>query len=312
MKIAVIGSFVNDTLHPFREPIKKSLGGITYTIPYLANLAEPDWEILPLCVIGSDIQDQVNDLLSEYKNVNTAGIKVIDRENTRVTLVYSSKLVRDEFTTEPMPNIDRKQIEFAMDADVILINFITGDEISLKDLQYLAQNAKGFIYMDYHQLAWRIGKQSKRILWKREDWIEWVKVAKILQMNELEGGVLTGKSEEATIRDFTDFGHKIAKQFGSIVNITTGDRGSWLYYMDNKRFVSQRLQPSRKWAVCDPTGCGDAFASAFLIAYLNGNDPQKSAQYANSVAGFNCTFSGIQQLDELWGDFHHEIGNGTG
>lgn len=303
MKIAVIGSFVSDTLHPFKEAVKKSLGGITYTIPYLANLAEPEWEIWPICVLGSDVHSQVQDLLSKYKNVNVRGIRVVKQENTRVTLVYSSKLMREEFTTEPMPSLDDKQIALVENADVILVNFITGNELKLKDLHYLARNTKGFIYMDYHQLAWGIGKQGKRIPWRREDWREWIKVAKIVQMNELEGGILTGKGTEATMADFTVLGHNIAGKFDSIVIITTGDRGSWLYYMDKNGFVSHRLRPSKPWTVHDPTGCGDAFAAAFLVSYLKGNAPKAAAQYANSVGGFNCTFSGIQQLDELWNDF---------
>jgi len=303
----VIGSFVSDTLHPYREPVKKSLGGITYTIPYLANLAPSDWEILPICVIGSDIQNQVNELLAKYNNVNVKGIDVLDRENTHVTLVYSDMLVREEFTTELMPSINEQQVAIAKTADVILINFITGNEIKLDNLHELAQCKKGIIYMDYHQLAWRIGGKGKRILYKREDWQEWIRVADILQMNELEGGILTEKGYKATMADLTAFCQIIVKTFNSIINLTTGDRGSWLYFNDENGFVSHRLQPSREWDTHDPTGCGDAFAAAFLVAYLKGNNLKTAAEFANTVAGFNCTFSGIQQLDELWNDFGKEL-----
>ena len=51
--------------------------------------------------------------------------------------------------------------------------------------------------------------------------------------------------------------------------------------------------------VVDVTGCGDAFATGFIVRYMEKKDPLQAAQYANRVAGLNSTLSGIDQINNL-------------
>jgi len=48
--------------------------------------------------------------------------------------------------------------------------------------------------------------------------------------------------------------------------------------------------------VKDVTGCGDAFASAFIIEYLKSQNAENAAKYANLIAARNTQFIGTDEL----------------
>lgn len=66
-----------------------------------------------------------------------------------------------------------------------------------------------------------------------------------------------------------------------ILVVTAGRSGAIVYYRGERRrlptFVTREV---------DPTGAGDAFAAAYLIALTQGNDPFQAARFANCVASF--------------------------
>ncbi len=103
MKIGVIGTFIRDKIRPWKGEPVDSIGGIFFTVSFLANLLDNEAEIVPVCFVGEDFYDQVVEELSQYKNVRLDGIKRLPRKNTQVTLTYITPQDREEITTEPMP-----------------------------------------------------------------------------------------------------------------------------------------------------------------------------------------------------------------
>lgn len=64
--------------------------------------------------------------------------------------------------------------------------------------------------------------------------------------------------------------------------VTQAERGARVYH-EGQVYQSPAFQPER---VADPTGAGDVFAAAFLLALRRTGDPCHSADYANCVASF--------------------------
>ena len=70
----------------------------------------------------------------------------------------------------------------------------------------------------------------------------------------------------------------------SIVVITDGARGSWVYSRNGQGFHQPAfLLPD----VVDTTGCGDSYHGAFLFGLLEGFDLHQSAAIASAVAALN-------------------------
>ena len=85
--------------------------------------------------------------------------------------------------------------------------------------------------------------------------------------------------------------------FSNLV-LTTGDQGAELHFNNEVQLVP--AVPARE---VDPTGAGDIFASAFIIAkVIMGRSPLESANFANALAGISITRpgrEGIPTLEEI-------------
>ena len=186
MKIAVIGTFVLDQIYTYEEKRIESLGGISYTISVLANLLSEKDEIYPVANVGIDSYDKIIDFLLQFKNVRITGINKENKNNTRVTLRYYDKESRDEFLQNHLSPINYEQINRVGKVDIIIINFITGFELSLATCNKICTQNSALKYMDYHSLCLSIDNHGKRFPQKPKDWQKWLIGVDILQMNKNE------------------------------------------------------------------------------------------------------------------------------
>ncbi|MBC7186480.1 MAG: hypothetical protein H5U38_05550, partial [Calditrichaeota bacterium] len=141
--LGVIGTFVCDLIEPFAAPATRSLGGIYYTLTYLATVFERGWRIRPVAMVGRDIFDQVCARLARYPHIDVSLLRRQERPNTQVRLTYLTENVRQEVTTEPMAPLQWEQVQAVAGCDVILVNFITGAELTLECFARLSQVATG-------------------------------------------------------------------------------------------------------------------------------------------------------------------------
>jgi sugar/nucleoside kinase (ribokinase family) len=74
-----------------------------------------------------------------------------------------------------------------------------------------------------------------------------------------------------------------------IVIVTNGWKGSTVYADGERR----RVPPRRASVEVDPTGAGDVFAAAFLVALREQGNPFRAAWFANVVASFSVESLGI-------------------
>ncbi|MBN2091470.1 carbohydrate kinase family protein, partial [candidate division KSB1 bacterium] len=259
-------------------------------------------EVYPICYLGKNFSNHVLDKLVEFKNIKLDGIKILNQKNVLHRIIYHDFENRDEVETDAFPPLQYDAIKFSLDFDAFLINFITGSDLDIDAYEKLGQNPKNLIYTDYHNLSLKSGDGTARALYRRRDWQRWIRPANILQMNEHEARVLGKMNSKPQQSDFQKFGSAILNEGIKIFNITLGSQGSWLFYQQSGNRLTSKLAPFKVKEVKDVTGCGDAFASAFLIKYLKHQDAEKAAIYANLIAARNTQFVGTDELCLLKSD----------
>lgn len=92
----------------------------------------------------------------------------------------------------------------------------------------------------------------------------------------------------------------LLNQGPSLVVITEGIRGSWIYSDEGEAFHQPAFEVSR---IVDTTGAGDVYHGAFLYGVLKGLGLRESARMASVAASMKCGSlggrSGIPRLPEL-------------
>lgn len=298
MKIGVIGTFIKDHIFLSNGTEVNSFGGIFYTVSILGNLVSEHDEVYPVCHMGEDIYDDIIKRLSEYKSVKTSGIKKIAQKNTAVKLVYKGTEKRNEYLSNRMPPLDLNHILSVGKMDAWLVNFITGFEMSIETFQQFREQKQGLIHMDFHSLSLDINPDGLRILRKLPEWEQWIHGVEILQMNEVEAISLINH-KNLSEANLVDFGNRVIGNNIKIIHITLGSKGSLLFYKKGIEKQHQKIPAYPVDEVVDVTGCGDAFAAGFIVHHHNHNNILSATQYANSIAGVNCTIRGTEELFKL-------------
>jgi len=295
VKISVVGTICWDKIvHP-EGKTSESFGGIAYTILTLASLLESKLEVFPVCLVGKDRYQEVIRLFKKNPEINLNGIKSVEQKNNTVTLTYKAAQSRDEILEGGVPSLSFEQIKPFLEADYLLVNFISGWDIGLDTLERMKKNTKGKIYLDVHSLTLGKDEKGKRFIRKPKDWEKYAAGCDYLQLNQIELETILGRklslSEiEPAARNLLDLGPK-----GVI--ITLSDKGCHLAYKSDDRGTVSKLVKARPVSsMVDTTGCGDVFGAGFLANLIACDDPVQAADFANYLAGLKASFTGLEGL----------------
>jgi sugar/nucleoside kinase (ribokinase family) len=192
-----------------------------------------------------------------------------------------------------MPPITAAEIAAVAECDAVLVNLISGDDVTLEALAGLRKSRPSpLIYLDLHSLALGIDATGRRYYRAIPDWREWLAACHILQMNEREAATLAGCQDQFTREELLSFGKDLAGELVTACHITLGGAGSLLFYRQGGGVRYEHCQPYEVPQVADIIGCGDAFGAAFLAHFLRAENFSAATHFANRVAGLNCTFMG--------------------
>jgi len=310
MNYLVIGEPCVDLIHKADGSVIHSYGGILYSVLTLSMLAKKKDIVMPLMNLGDDEYDKITDILKKYTNINMDGIFKVSHPTRKVNLYYdqykSGKSARIEQSTEPTYTLDYSSIEKLLPTgDAMLINMISGVDITLDTLKELRNNFEGIMHIDIHNLVMKTNEDGTREHTTVDNWIEWCINTDTIQMNEYEISSLSAKKmKEYELAEEMLF-HPRSKVRGVI--ITRGVNGSSGYIKREKTFGKEKFFDLDKRDIsaienphfADSTGCGDVFAASFILNFSLNNDFIKSLHYANRIASYNTSLEGIHELNKL-------------
>jgi hypothetical protein len=297
MKIAVIGTINRDTIERPDGQVKKSYGGLLYSIFTLALLSPPGTTILPVLNLGEDIEEPIRSLLSSYDSISQKGINVVEEQNNHVYLRYRSESEREEIQLGGLPAVGFDQLVPYLDADIFLVNFISGRDLSLETFSRLRASSCATIYTDIHSLTLGIDERGRRYPRTLPQWDRWVAKADVVQMNRTEARSLSGSRLDEEI-DLLRFGRAVLTAGPSLLLITLDAQGSLL--VSNAGDLSvERFPPHRPSRIVDTTGCGDVFLAAFVVHHAYSGDAREASRFANKAAGVKGRFMGIESIGML-------------
>lgn len=293
-KIAVIGTINKDTIIFPNGKKTESFGGILYNILALSYLGKESVKIYPVCNLGYDVFDQITTQLKDCNNVELDGIKKVNCKNNHAFLSINWKNEREETLKNKVPPLSFSQIKPFLKADVILVNFISGLDLSLATLKKIRESTNALIIMDVHSLTLEVDNSGKRYFNAPQNWKEWVMQADIVQMNVPELKELAKRNLKSH-QEIGEFGKCILNLGPRTVLLTLEEKGALMILHNKVRRFKGLNVPRFK----DATGCGDVFTAGFLIYYLRTEDLTKSVNFANYVAGQKCKISGVEGMKRL-------------
>jgi len=297
-RIAVLGTINRDTILLPGGQVREGYGGLLYSSLSLAILAQPGTIIVPVVNLGHDVEGPVRAILSRHEQISQEGIRVVPERNNRVLLRYTSDSEREEVQQGGLPPLTFEQIDPLLDADVLLVNFISGSDLSLETLQEVRANTLATIYTDIHSLSLGIDRQGRRYMCPLPQWPQWVGQADVVQMNRGEARSLYGTPLDSD-KHLLSFGQRVMAAGPSVLLITLGAEGSAMIGASGEGVQLERFRAHSPMQIKDTTGCGDVFLAAFVAEHVRSGDSQKASRFANLVAGVKCGLSGIEELEAL-------------
>ncbi|RKY90796.1 MAG: hypothetical protein DRQ01_08655 [Ignavibacteriae bacterium] len=289
MKILVFGHSVIDKINYGKGEISKP-GGIFYTIAALASIADSSDDIYVCTTI-----DKVNEKLFSpaFKRIKPNYISYSTNIPTVQLNIYDNK-ERDEKYENVSGNL-QFNISDLNRFDGIMINMITGFDITLAQLKEMRKNYNGIIYFDVHTFSRGLDSEMKRNFRWIKDFKEWAKCVDIIQCNELEVKTLSSKTaEEEIARELISYG---VKQ----IIVTRGNKGSKVYFSKNIFLTSEEI-PALDVKPVNKVGCGDVFGAVYFYNYIRNENLIEALTLANIAAGTSTAYSDINDYLNLKAD----------
>jgi sugar/nucleoside kinase (ribokinase family) len=294
MDFLVIGHSVVDKIID-KDRISIKPGGIFYTVVSFLSQMNSDDKVY-LC---SSI-DKENKILfiDAYDRIEKEFLIYVD-SIPKVELVVNEVGERKESYSQTAKNLLLPSDDLNR-FDGILINMISGYDISLEQLKQLRKNYDELIYFDVHTFSRGVDKNLKRIFRRIDDFNEWAECIDILQANESELLTLSNQKDEANIVDELF-------SFGILqILVTRAEKGATVFLKENnsiKKVHKDALQTN----VVNKIGCGDVFGAVYFYNYIKNKNVNLALDQANLFAGIATTYSEAKDFLNLKRDANERI-----
>ncbi len=295
MKILLIGHSVLDKIETPENIVVKP-GGLFYSAVTMFNLKSAEDEIF---LLTSFDNQHFNFFEPIYTKLNLKFSSVTDKIPVVHLKIHKDK-ERDEiyenFTTKL--KIDRT-IDFTA-FDGILINMITGNDITADDLANIRKHFTGAIYLDIHSLSRDIAPDNSRYFRKIDSIEKWLRNVTIVQCNRLEAETISGN------KDLFETAKLVLKNGVKIFIVTMQEKGVRLFRTRNGEMESVFLT-AHKFNGKNSVGCGDTFGASFFYSYIRTGNIFRSLKIANLAAGLSTTYYKIEDYTNLKNDINGKI-----
>ena len=193
MNILVVGQSVVDKII-YNDGYSIKPGGIFYSVVAILSQIQPEDKVY-LC---SSIDKQNEQLFKDTYDKIEREFLVYVNSIPHVELVINNVCERNETYSQAAQNL-LLPVDDLNRFDGILINMISGFDISLDQLKQLRKNYGRLIYFDVHTFSRGLDENRHRNFRQILDFNEWAKCIDILQVNESELLTLSDKKVETSI-----------------------------------------------------------------------------------------------------------------
>ena len=288
MKLLIIGHSLEGHIYYKNSHVIKP-GGIFYTAMALYNFKESSDEIY-LCTSyrkkDSLFAGLYEQLSSDYFNYTDIIPKV--RLN-----VYDNK-ERDEIYDKITGQLFIKTSDLNK-FDGILINMITGFDLTLDQIKEIRNNYNGRIYFDVHTFSRGLNKDMKRVFRQIPKFDEWAKCIDIIQSNSRELYTLAGYKDKYDIIKFIlDNGVKYLIE-------TMGKEGVNCYSVKDSGLSVKKI-PAIDIIQNNQVGLGDVFGAIFFYSYIKNKDINIALNDAVTAGGCAAGYNDIGAYKNLKDD----------
>ena len=295
LKVAVIGTINRDSVTRPGGSHHEGYGGILYNLAVLSALAPKNTIIFPVANIGRDCSQQILRRLRVLPRLNLSGLRIVEKPNNHCILRYHDEATKTEVLKGWVGGVGVAQLRTVVGADIVLVNFISGSDISGSSLRWLRTHCGGLIFMDFHSRTLGRHRDGSRFLRKPRDWREFLLCADIAQMNELEFRLLSGEAAgETACKGFMR--RHFAKTSRCLI-VTCGADGCLVTRREGAAIRFSSIPAPRIAEVVDTTGCGDIFSAGFIAEYLKTGNEISAAQFATRLASRRAAFGDFFALD---------------
>lgn len=271
MKLLVIGHSVLDFIKD-SEADKISAGGIFYAVSALNRICNKDDEIF-LCTQYDE--ESFKYFKPEYDKIKKDYLQKVEKI-PRVHLNLFTDKERHEYY-ENITNNLKTDFGDLKEFDGILINMITGFDITLEQLCKIRDHYAGVIYIDVHTLSRGLGDNYKREFRRIPDFNNWAKNVDVIQVNQSELFTLSDRNTEVEIiSEIFSYGVKI-------LCVTKGDIGAKIYFKKSKEIISYFIA-AQKIKNPNVIGCGDVFGASFFYSYIRNKNEIDSLNQAVALS----------------------------
>jgi hypothetical protein len=261
-------------------------GGITYALSGFDAALPPDWSIVPIAKVGTDLAPRARQFLSTLRRLAPgAGAVEVPSPTNRVELRYLNAERRTEVLTGGVPPWNFPALHPLLEGlDALYVNLISGFELDLPTAQLVRRHFRGPIYLDLHSLMLAVQPDGLRTLQPLPNAADWCACGDLLQVNEDEMSMMA--SDPLTLAATA-----MARGARSLI-VTLGARG--LVYVNAPGFdrlderhdagevapvggairtglVPPLPRPVKTDEGGDPTGCGDVFGATYFSRLLSGD-----------------------------------------
>ncbi len=275
MKFFLVGHSVVDEIirKDGSRQNKLKPGGLWHTVNGILPLLDKDDQIYPVTMVSEESMSVYG---RNYESVNQ---RYFFRQNQvpKVTLTLLNDQERLEEYTNLQEKLPVEKIPFG-EADGILINMITGFDISADNLRQIRGKTRGVIYMDIHSLARGVAEGYSRPLVRMKNPEEWLSQVDVVQSNEAESSMIFDENDEQKLASL------VLGCGPELFVITKGSRGARAYYRHRGETASAYVK-GKPVSVITEVGCGDVFGATFFYYYCKIRDVTICLERAVSQSG---------------------------
>ena len=278
MKLLIIGHLSMGVVHTTDGAEREEAGGILRALGALSGLAGRGDAFTPVAGVTRKELPAMRERLEAMPGVQTDGLYVHDTPVHRVHYYYQNERDYVACTHELAPPIPFTKIKPNLDVHGILINMVSGVDITLDTLDEIRMAVRHEnipVHLDLHSLTLGVNDRHERFRRPLADWRRWAFMIDTIQMNEEEVSGLTVEAME----EERAVGHILMLGVKGVL-ITRGARGVSVYMNEQKKVVRTDFAPPSLDPGGSVVGCGDMFGAAFVYHYVKNHNILAAAESA--------------------------------